>query len=748
MRGWERAHINSQDQTAAGRWRGWLTLAVVLGLMGALLSAAAPIAAQAAGPTWSTVQSPNQPGPAYGGLSGVSCVSASSCVAVGNWTTAPTDADLARHTLAEVWNGSTWKIVPSPDDGTNSLLTAVSCVSASFCVAAGSYADGTLVEQWNGSTWSIVPSASTTGELEAVSCVSDSFCTAVGIGPAGTLVESWNGSTWSTVPSPNPSGGGLLYGVSCTAADSCTAVGHYVTGTGIDGTLVESWNGSTWSIVSSPNSGISGSVLTAVSCISASSCTAAGSNSGNPETTLIESWNGTAWSVVSSPDQGTGGSALSGVSCVSASSCTAVGNYAASAGVLQTLAESWNGSTWSIVSSPNQGSAENNELAAVSCRAASACTAVGSYDYYDVETNAYAHTLAEAWNGSTWSVVTSPSHVSFVDSLNDVSCVSASFCVAVGSYLNGARVVRTLIESWNGSAWSLVTSPNKFTAANVLDSVSCVSATFCVAVGSWSNGSAALVETWNGSTWSVAPAPAGGGASFSTAELLGVSCPSVSFCVADGWEGGPSGNSTLAESWNGSTWSLISIPNPAHNQRLLDVACASASSCFAVGFYQVESEEAPDQTLIESWNGSTWSMVSSPDANTNNNSLTGVTCLSATSCTAVGYSQPAQTLVESWNGTAWSLVSSPNEGTGGNVLSGVSCVSASSCAAVGYSGGGSRTLVESWNGTAWSVLSSPSPGTPSRLAGVSCVSAVSCTAVGYDNNASIDDQYSLIERSS
>ena len=58
-----------------------------------------------------------------------------------------------------------------------------------------------------------------------------------------------------------------------------------------------------------------------------------------------------------------------------------------------------------------------------------------------------------------------------------------------------------------------------------------------------------------------------------------------------------------------------------------------------------------------------------------------------------------QTLIESWNGTAWSLVPSPDNGTIPNDLTGVACISSSSCQAVGFSGLGSaedQTLIESW----------------------------------------------------
>jgi len=94
-------------------------------------------------------------------------------------------------------------------------------------------------------------------------------------------------------------------------------------------------------------------------------------------------------------------------------------------------------------------------------------------------------------------------------------------------------------------------------------------------------------------------------------------------------------------------------------------------------------------------------------------------------------------LIESWNGTAWSVVPSPSP-PADDFLNGVSCVSAISCTAVGfYFGpeGSTQTLIESWDGGAWSVVPSPSPGsTLNQLNAVSCISVSSCTSVGsYDN---------------
>ena len=70
------------------------------------------------------------------------------------------------------------------------------------------------------------------------------------------------------------------------------------------------------------------------------------------------------------------------------------------------------------------------------------------------------------------------------------------------------------------------------------------------------------------------------------------------------------------------------------------------------------------QTLIERWDGTSWAIVSSPNTSTTqNNYLYGVTCASASECWAVGYyfyGSAYQTLIERWDGTSWAIVSSPN----------------------------------------------------------------------------------------
>jgi hypothetical protein len=161
------------------------------------------------------------------------------------------------------------------------------------------------------------------------------------------------------------------------------------------------------------------------------------------------------WRVVSSPNNSsTQRNYLEGVSCVSRSLCMGAGGYYNGANY-QTLIEKWNGSTWSLVSSPNTTSTQGNYLEGVSCASSSFCMAAG--DYYN-GTNY--QTLIEKWNGSTWSLVGSPNTSSTQDNyLRGVSCVSSSFCMAAGDYY-ACTNDQTLIEKWNGRTWSLVSSPN------------------------------------------------------------------------------------------------------------------------------------------------------------------------------------------------------------------------------------------------------------------------------------------------
>src|SRR5207248_429741 len=110
---------------------------------------------------------------------------------------------------------------------------------------------------------------------------------------------------------------------------------------------------------------------------------------------------------------------------------------------------------------------------------------------------------------------------------------------------------------------------------------------------------------------------------------------------------------TLVEHWDGSSWSVVSSPNPDPSfDSLHAVAAISSNNVWAVG-----TTGNPTQNLIEHWNGTAWSLVSSPDPN-NGNQLLAVAVIAANDIWAVGVTFPtsvAQTLTEHWNGSVWSV---------------------------------------------------------------------------------------------
>ena len=654
-------------------------------------------------------------------------------------------------TLIEHWNGTQWSIVTSPSPGSEyNDLNGVAAIAANDVWAVGSYSNNpqvpdtnTLIEHWNGTKWSFVTSPSPgpySNTLSAVVAVSTNNVWAVGNSSNGgtvlTLIEHWNGTQWSVVSSPSPNNNAVLNGVVAISASGIWTVG-YTFGSGASGfsgggvvqqTLIEQWNGTMWSVVASPSPGSSNNSLNGVTAVSASNIWAVGfqQNSGAVQQTLIEQWNGSSWSVVASPSPGSTNNTLTGVAAISASNIWAVGGDESGTSGARTLIEHWNGKQWSVVKSPNVGPG-NNELRGVVALSPGLVWAVG----YTVQQNGPPQTLTEQWNGAQWSVIISPNRIGN-GGLSGVAAISASDIWAVGSDASGA-----LTEHWNGTQWSFVTNPNQGTS-HYLSGVAALSTSDVWAVGQYVTSSInfdTLTEHWNGSTWSIIPSP---NSTSQFNDLLGVAAVSAK----DVWAVGNSnaGQQTLIEHWNGATWSIIPSPNPGVNGNSLNaVVAVSANDVWAVG-YQYNSSSI-QQTLIEQWNGTQWSVVSSPSPGPSINVLTGVTALSASDVWAVGYhdgSNTVQTLIEQWNGTKWSAVSSPNA-VSGSFLYGVSAASASNIWAVGTYGtlnGVYYTLIEQWNGSHWSIVTSPSPGSVgSMLNGVVDISGSNAWAVGsYSNN--------------
>jgi hypothetical protein len=382
---------------------------------------------------------------------------------------------------------------------------------------------------------------------------------ATDFGPdAAAFAEIWNGRSWSTglAPGAQMIGGSSLAGVSCPSPGTCTAVGTIDRGTGTL-TLAARWQGSRLRTEATPNPLLPALVtLTAVSCPTASVCTAVGylQNAASHRQPVAIREAGAGWSAESPPTpSGAINSELDAVSCPTTTACTAVGVAQLEKSSVS-LAEVWDGTAWTVTSLPSVP-AGSPALAAVSCTAANACTAVGQQGDGGGAPSS-ARPLAEHWNGNRWAVQSTPSPGSYGSGLHGVACTSASACVAVGWYEGPTGQDTLLGLLWNGATWSQSTT----SGFGYQDVVSCPAANACLELDS----AFATGNVWNNATWSPVTLPATG--------LRALSCASATACTAVG---------TGAATWNGTAWTAETIPGPPI---FTGISCPAATVCTAVGF--------------------------------------------------------------------------------------------------------------------------------------------------------------------
>ena len=371
-------------------------------------------------------------------------------------------------------------------------------------------------------------------------------------------------------------------------------------------------------------------------------------------------------------------------------------------------AEAGASSGWSISTSANTNTQDSNLLTATTCTNSWNCWAVGGSIPDLSGQNSQPAAMIQHWNGSAWSVTRVGGPTGSLASLFwDVTCVSGANCWAVGGAQTSASETgpEILAEHWNGVSWSTVPTPS---VLGYLFSVTCSGSADCWAAGeSVKDGNSGplrgILYHWNGASWSSAATPDTGQA---FDAINSVTCADVTDCWAVGYAGpnqgqfnflpgfipNVPGDRSLAEHWNGTTWSVVPTPQAPSPQGsyLSSITCTSASLCWAVGS-TMDVNGNPLHTVVDRWNGSSWTTTPSPDAAASN-LLTNVRCLSATACWATGVQgiqsgQNSGTMpdpfIESWNGTSWSIEPSPNVTVFG-YLTGLSCIAGSGCFATGF----------------------------------------------------------------
>jgi hypothetical protein len=332
---------------------------------------------------------------------------------------------------------------------------------------------------------------------------------------------------------------------------------------------------------------------------------------------------------------------------------------------------------WASETLPPPAFSEATRLEAVSCSSSSFCSAPGWYTIEGFEETIHSYGTYYNWNGSSWSSAGSLPEADLI--VSGASCTSSSFCVAVGDYEKGSW---TYAAHWNGTKWTLVSTPNPNFSENHLDGVSCTSSTACTAVGNGAGETIAM--RWNGTSWSTQTTPNPG----TPNKLKGVSCTSATHCVAVGSKTSSGTEVTLAMTWNGTTWTTQTTPNPtgALSASAEAVSCTSSSFCVAVGVYHASNGPLP---FAMHWNGTSWSLQSVKlPGETNFGWVEGVSCTSSTFCMGVGAYEKIGlgtfTMAQKWNGTSWAAEKPANPGKAFNELKAVSCTASNWCKAAGF----------------------------------------------------------------
>lgn len=330
------------------------------------------------------------------------------------------------------------------------------------------------------------------------------------------------------------------------------------------------------------------------------------------------------------------------------------------------LARAASGTIWSIVPSPNPSISpiSNDALFGVSAISDRDVWSAGAFS--SSSGNNINHTLVEHWNGKAWSIVPSPDSGTQGSQLLGIAALSDSNVWAVGNFStsNTSLGNRTLIEHFNGASWSVIPSPNPSQEGDNLTAVTAIASNNVWAVGYFENNLESdilpLVEHFNGSVWSVVTAGVPTTGAIFVNGITAISSTDI-------WAVGESGNgpTNFEMHWNGTKWSVAtSATFPSNGQESLgDVAGASGKDVWAVGSYS-PSFGAELQTLVVHWNGSTWSKVTTPNVDKFFNLLFGVAVVRSNDVWAVGYAYTPDglsfsTLTERWDGAKWTIVPSP-----------------------------------------------------------------------------------------
>jgi photosystem II stability/assembly factor-like uncharacterized protein len=507
------------------------------------------------------------------------------------------------------------------------------------------------------------------------------FLTSGSYGAVNTFYKSTDGA--KTFQTSN----GDMASIAClpTTTSTCVEVG--------DGGRIRRTTdgGATWTFDNSPFN----KALTRVTCPTNSICYTAGDRGA----VLKSSDGGITWSFTASVD----GDPIYGLSCPSAAVCYGTDNYA------HVEKTTNGGASWTLQSTPVTvpginvpGSGGPNPFAglfSISCSTINACVAVGGFP----PTGSDSPIVVTTNGGATWTLKTSNSG-SVSTTNRGVTTVTANYlygstCVGITGTCFAVGRTGTIVTSTDGgNTWTAMTS----NTTNLLNAITCLSTTSCVATGQ-----GGTVDVLSSGTWT--PTSGVGGTEF----LAGVTCNTAINCYAAGQFG-------TTESFDSTNiaGSAAKVAGGGTSQQMNAISCVDASDCVAVG--------NAGTILTTSNGGLTWLPPTTPTGSTA--ALSGVSCTgsgASATCEAVGaVVSGAAVILGSTNGGATWTAQTSNSTV---ALAGISSTGPTSFVAVGTTTAGSAVVLTTSNsGGTWTPVTSNSPA---ALTAVNCVGQ-NCYAVG------------------
>jgi hypothetical protein len=443
-----------------------MTSGILVG--GALTMAASsgwtyPVTGVVHAPAWLSGSLIFPPGATAVQFDSIACPSKGTCVVVGSYN----DAKSYRQGIIETLSNGNWRETEAPlpvktSGNPEALLVAVSCPSATYCVAVGGFGGppkttyAGLVETLSGSPLTWKPKPSETGvPLAAVACGAVGRCVAVSnINVMGgrNIIETLSNGEWKATQATAPSGvqpaDVLLDAVTCLNSHFCAAAGDVsLPNENESHGLVETLTGGSW--VPSMATQETEVPLTSVACASTSLCAADGISADSSSANSLGGWG----NVLATFSKGHLSDEMAPlprgstykphpldpptVACPPGGPCTAALEYYDSRGARQVLVETLSAGGWAPTQAPiplpadEAGSSWPSIVAgSAACAASTYCALVGIYEL-GIDGTAINAGFIDVWSEGHWATIEVQKDPALGE-LTMVSCPTVGWCVAVG----------------------------------------------------------------------------------------------------------------------------------------------------------------------------------------------------------------------------------------------------------------------------------------------------------------------------